>query len=422
MVKVKRYRWYIFIILGFGYIVVYFHRLCPAVLALDMMRDLKAGGTLTGLLGSAYFYPYAIMQLPAGLLSDSWGARKSISIFLIAAFIGSILLGAASSTFWAVLGRTMVGFGVSMLFVPTMKVLSEWFDTGEFATMSGLLIAIGGLGSLISAAPLAWLSSWIGWRMSFVVIGIITGLISLLVWLIVRDRPEDLGLSPVSVPLHSDSDSIGLWEGVKKVLSYPWFWPVAVWLFFNATIFFAFGGLWAGPYLMHVYKLSKAGAGNILSMLSIGMIIGSPSLSYLSDQIFKARKPVLVISGFITILITLIMVLYTAKITIILLYVFFFLLGVFSSSVVSVGFTMTKELFPVKIAGTSIGLINLFPFLGGALFQPYIGYVLEQAGRVEGSFTITGYHKAITIFFICAVISFAASLFTKETFILVKKP
>lgn len=422
MVKVKRYRWYIFIILGFGYIVVYFHRLCPAVLALDMMRDLKAGGTLTGLLGSAYFYPYAIMQLPAGLLSDSWGARKSISIFLIAAFIGSILLGAASSTFWAVLGRTMVGFGVSMLFVPTMKVLSEWFDTGEFATMSGLLIAIGGLGSLISAAPLAWLSSWIGWRMSFVVIGIITGLISLLVWLIVRDRPEDLGLSPVSVPLHSDYDSIGLWEGVKKVLSYPWFWPVAVWLFFNATIFFAFGGLWAGPYLMHVYKLSKAGAGNILSMLSIGMIIGSPSLSYLSDQIFKARKPVLVISGFITILITLIMVLYTAKITIILLYVFFFLLGVFSSSVVSVGFTMTKELFPVKIAGTSIGLINLFPFLGGALFQPYIGYVLEQAGRVEGSFTITGYHKAITIFFICAVISFAASLFTKETFILVKKP
>jgi len=80
MDRTLKYRWIIFWILGVGYIVVFFHRLCPAILALDMMRDLKAGGTLIGLLGSAYFYPYAIMQLPAGLLSDSWGARKTISI------------------------------------------------------------------------------------------------------------------------------------------------------------------------------------------------------------------------------------------------------------------------------------------------------------------------------------------------------
>lgn len=79
--KALHYRWLIFWILAFGYVLVYFHRLCPAVVAVDMMRDLHTGGAMLGLLGSAYFYPYALMQLPAGLLSDSWGSRKTISLF-----------------------------------------------------------------------------------------------------------------------------------------------------------------------------------------------------------------------------------------------------------------------------------------------------------------------------------------------------
>ena len=86
MGKALRYRWVIFWILAFGYILVYFHRLCPAVVAVDMMEDLRAGGTLLGLLGSAYFYPYAIMQLPAGLLADSWGPRRTITLFFAVAF------------------------------------------------------------------------------------------------------------------------------------------------------------------------------------------------------------------------------------------------------------------------------------------------------------------------------------------------
>ena len=91
--KPLRYRWLIFWILASGYILVYFHRLCPAVVAVDMMRDLKAGGALTGFLSAAYFYPYAIMQLPAGLLSDSWGPRNTITLFFGIACVGSLLLG-----------------------------------------------------------------------------------------------------------------------------------------------------------------------------------------------------------------------------------------------------------------------------------------------------------------------------------------
>jgi len=161
VVAVDMMRGFIFWILAFGYILVYFHRLCPAVVAVDMMRDLHAGGALLGLLGSAYFYPYALMQLPAGLLSDSWGPRRTITLFFTIAFAGSLLLGFAPSLFWAIVGRTLVGLGVSMLFVPTMKVLAEWFRIREFVTMTAILMAMGGLGSLTAATPLA-LTGWAG--------------------------------------------------------------------------------------------------------------------------------------------------------------------------------------------------------------------------------------------------------------------
>lgn len=153
--KTLRYRWFIFWCLAFGYILVFFHRLCPAVVATDMMTDLHASGALIGFLSSAYFYPYALMQLPTGLLSDTWGPRRTITLFLCAACAGSVLLGLTTSPTGAIFGRLLVGLGVSTLFVCTLKILAEWFSIREFVTMTGILMAMGGVGSLSAATPLA---------------------------------------------------------------------------------------------------------------------------------------------------------------------------------------------------------------------------------------------------------------------------
>lgn len=410
-----RYRWLIFWILALSYVLVYFHRLCPAVVATDMMHDLKAGGALLGLLSSAYFYPYAVMQLPAGLLSDSWGPRRSISVFFVLAFIGSVILGSASSILWAVVGRIAVGLGVSMLFVPTMKILAEWFRIREFATMTAILMVMGGIGSLTAATPLALLSDSIGWRMSFAAVGVFTLVMAILVWLFVRDRPADLGWPPLTDSATSEVKAIGLMEGVKKVLIYPWFWPVAIWFFFDCAVFFSFGGLWGGPYLMQVYGLTKTEAGQILSMLAIGMIIGSPLVSFLSNRVLRGRKPVLLLSGFILLSVTYLLAFHTSDLSIPVLYLICFALGIFSSAIVVVGFTTTKELFPVQIAGTSTGLVNLFPFAGGAIFQPLLGYLLERNGKVGGAFTVAGYEQAFFALFLCGLAAFIACLFLKET-------
>jgi sugar phosphate permease len=415
--KVLRYRWIIFWILACGYVLVYFHRLCPAVVAVDMMRDLKTGGALTGFLGAAYFYPYAVMQLPAGLLSDSWGPRNTITLFFVVAFIGSVILGVAPSVFLAILGRTLVGLGVAMLFVPTMKVLAEWFRMREFAFMTGMLMALGGLGSLFAAAPLALLSSWIGWRLSFIAVGVFTLVLAVLVWIFVRDRPHDFGWPPPEETEQSAAATIGLMESVRKVLTCKAFWPIAIWFFFDCGIFFSFGGLWGGPYLIQVYGLSKAQAAQILSMLAIGMIIGSPMLSYISTNIFRARKPVLVLSSIVLVGLTAILAFFTAEIPLVVLYTLCLGLGIFSAAIVVIGFTTNKELFPVQMAGTATGIVNLFPFAGGAVFQPLLGFILEQNATAEGTFTPVAYQQAFLILFIAGVIALVASLFLKESIV-----
>ncbi|KPK23204.1 MAG: MFS transporter [Nitrospira bacterium SG8_3] len=418
--KALRYRWLIFWVLALSYVLVYFHRLCPAVVAVDMMRDLHAGGALLGLLSSAYFYPYALMQLPAGLLSDSWGPRRTITLFFTVAFVGSLVLGLAPSLLWAIVGRTLVGLGVSMLFVPTMKTLAEWFRIREFATMTGILMAMGGIGTLTATTPLALLSTWIGWRLSFVVVGMMTLLLAILVWLFVRDRPADFGWPSPSGSSGPTPPAVGLLEGMKRVITYPRFWPVAVWFFFDCAVFFSFGGLWGGPYLMQVYGFSKAQAGQILSMLAIGMIAGSPILSFLSNRVFQGRKPVLVLSSFVLLCLTALLAFNTADLPLAGLYLICLGLGIFSSAIVVIGFTTTKELFPVQIAGTSTGLVNIFPFAGGAVFQPLLGYLLESHGRVEGAFTLAGYEQAFLLLFFCGLIAFLASLCLQETLAIAK--
>ena len=168
---------------------------------------------------------------------------------------------------------------------------------------------------------------------------------------------------------------------------------------------------------MQVYGLTKAQAGKILSMIAVGMIVGSPLVSFLSNRIFQGRKPVLVLSSFIVLCLTGLLAFRTDGLSLAALYLICLGLGVFSSAIVVVGFTTTKELFPVQMAGTSTGLVNLFPFAGGALFQPFLGFLLEQKGQVDGAFTLAGYKLAFFVLFLCSIIACGSCLLLKETLV-----
>ncbi len=418
--KPASYRWLVFSILALGYVLVYFHRLSPGVMALELMDAFHVSGAVVGLLASAYFYPYAIMQLPAGLLSDSLGPRKSVTIFLLIAAAGAVFFGLAPSLSVAIFARVLVGLGVCMVFVPALKILSQWFTRGEFSMMTAILNAMGGVGVLVAAAPLAVLTDVLGWRKTFFAIGMVTLLLAGAVWKWVRNRPEEIGLPPIASPGSGSTGvsaalPIPLFHGMKKVLKDRHFWAIAIWFFFNCGIFFGIGGLWGGPYLMHVYGLSKTGAGWVLNSVAFGLIVGSPFLSMLSDRVFVSRKKVLVLSSIAIAITMLSLIMFTDRLPHPALYAVFFSIGLFSAAIVVIAFTATKELFPLEIAGTSVGTVNLFPFAGGAAFQPLLGVVLKRVSGAPDVYTVGAYRTVFVCCFIAAIIALISISFMKET-------
>ena len=392
---------------------MFFHRLCPAVIALDIQASFGLSGTLLGVLGSAYFYAYAIMQLPTGLMADSWGPRKTVSAFFILAGIGSVMMGVAPNLAVAVMGRILIGIGVSTVFVCNFKLLSEWFTVRQFVIMGSAFMAMGGLGALSSSAPLAWISSAVGWRMTLIAVGIITLLMAGLVYAFVRNRPSDMGLPSIRPDRHAAQIEIGVLSGIKMVVFSGRFWPIAVWAFCVVGISFAVGGLWAGPYLMQVYGLSKSAAGAVLSTFALAMIFGSPLLGWLSNRF--GRKPVLIGCSVILIGVTGTMSWFVDTLSLSALYLLFFCFFITGGAIGPIVAAVSKELFPISISGTAVGVVNLFPFAGAAFFQILIGAVLT--GHVQGQehYAIIGYQ---TMFLIClagAVLSLAAALLMQET-------
>jgi sugar phosphate permease len=305
-----------------------------------------------------------------------------------------------------------------------MKILSQWFRMNEFALMSGILNAIGGIGVFAATWLLGILATHFGWRMSFQLIGGCTLLLILSAWLIVRDRPADKGWPSINeIDGKSDKNDlclpqkIGLWEGARTVVSEKYFWPVATWFFFDCGIFFGFGGLWSGPYLMHVYGKTREQAGDILSMLAWGMIIGSPLLGLLSEKVLKSRKKTLLLCTSVLVALFLFINLFPTQLPSSALVVWFFLFSACSSAIVIMGFTTTKELFPVEIAGTSVGTVNFFPFLGGAVFMPLLGKILDSYSKPSGiEYSVQGYRMVLLILLIASVISLVCTFLMKETY------
>jgi len=421
--NVLRFRWAIFGVLSLAYFFVYFHRISLSVVADNLVKDFDTSASVIGLLGSVYFYCYALMQFPAGLLSDSIGPRRTVTFFLLIAAGGSILFGFSPNIQIAFAGRVLVGFGVSMVFIPTMKILSQWFRKDEFALMAGILNAVGGIGVLAATWLLALMTVSFGWRFSFELIGISTFVIVILIWLIVRDNPHDKGWPTIAEIEQSENNDdkrpevISLMEGARRVVSEKYFWPVAAWFFFNCGIFFGFGGLWGGPYLMHVYGMTRSEAGTVLSMIAWGMIIGSPLIGLVSDKLLKSRKKPFIICTAILSIELLMLWLSPDGFSKPMLMAFFFIFSICSSSIVVIGFTTTKELFPMEIAGTSVGTVNLFPFLGGAVYMPLLGRVLDaypQAG--DNIYSVEGYSTLLLILFISSIIALICTFAMKETF------
>jgi sugar phosphate permease len=412
--KSYRYRYVICALIFSGYVLVFFQRLCPAVLALDIQAAFGVGGTLLGVLASAYFYPYALMQLPTGLLVDLWGPRYTVSFFFVIAAIGALLMSYTNSLTIAVFGRVMVGLGVSTLFVSNFKLIAEWFAPRQFVIIGGLFMAMGGVGALLASAPLAWISSLMGWRMTLAAVGVMTFVMAVLIFVFVRNRPSDMGLAPVRTgPAVGAGPELPLWQGLRTVVTSGRFWPVSIWAFFAPGIAFAVGGLWGGPFLMQVYGLSKPAAGGVLSMFALSLIFGSPLLGWVANRL--GRKIVLICCSSLMLLACLSLYLFMTRLNPVGLYVLFFCIFLAGGAAGPIQAAVSKELFPMAIAGTAMGFVNIFPFFGGAFFQILVGMFFAGDETGARSVILGAYQKMFLVYCVGAIVSLVASCLMTET-------
>ncbi|MBS7623180.1 MFS transporter, partial [Candidatus Bathyarchaeota archaeon] len=168
--RTSRSRWLIVLASSMLYFMGYFHRVSVTVIVEDLMRDFSVSATSLGLFSSLYFYPYAVMQIPAGLLVDSLGPRKTLASFSLLTSIGTLIFALAPTFPAAMLGRAVLGVGVSVAFLCIAKLISSWFDVRSFASLTGLVVSIGNIGALAASAPLALVVTSLGWRSSFLLI------------------------------------------------------------------------------------------------------------------------------------------------------------------------------------------------------------------------------------------------------------
>jgi len=315
----------------------------------------------------------------------------------------------------AVTGRILVGIGVSTVFVCNFKLLSEWFSVRQFMIMGAGFMVMGGIGALSSSAPLAWISNLIGWRMTLVGVGAVTLVMAGLVYGFVRNRPAEMGLAPIKANDEAQTAKVGLAAGLKMVVCSRRFWPIGIWAFCVIGISFAVGGLWGGPYLMHIYGLSKTAAGGVLSTFALALIFGSPLFGWLGNR--YGRKPVLVGCSMSLMAVCGLLSWFVDSISLPVLYGLFFCFFITGGAIGPVIATVSKESFPIAISGTSVGMVNLFPFAGATFFQIVIGAVLTSQSRGQIPYTPTGYQYMFLICLAGAALSLAAAAAIKETLV-----
>jgi sugar phosphate permease len=418
--RMRRLRWTSYTLVALCYMLAYFHRMAPAAIATDLQQSFHASGAALGALAAAYFYTYTVMQIPVGVMADTVGIRKIVAIGAALAGAGSVLFGMADTLAVATMGRVLVGLGVSSMFISLMKLNSVWFHDRHFGTVGGMSLMLGNLGSVLAATPLVWAVTHTSWRNVFVAVGLFSIVLAVLVWFLVRSHPGEAGLPSMrelegkeAHPLHHGHWYDGLLKVMKNRASWPGFWP-------NLGVggsLFAFAGLWGVPYLRDVYGMERTVAANHTMLLLFSFAVGALLIGMLSDRLGK-RVPVIV-GGIAVYVLCWIPIVFAWHLPPSLSYTLFALMGLGAS-----GFTLTwasvKEVNPPALSGMATSVVNTGTFLGAAVLQPLVGWVMDQGwdGRqLAGArvYSEQNYQTGLGIMLAFAIVGLLGALTIRET-------
>ena len=410
--------WIIWGIAALYFLYDYVQQMAPGVMGPELIAHFNANDAVLGTLSAFYFYSYAVMQIPVGVITDHFGPHRPLVIAVLVATGGSILFSMSGSMTSAEISRMLVGAGAAFSYVGCLKLVSNWFPSDRFATLAGLTSFVGMTGAIIGGAPLADAVTRLGWRgtgMMFVAIG---GVLVILIWLIIRDHPPE----PTrweDHPEHSRGKGKTL-QDIKHVLAKPQSWITGLYITTMNITFTAFGAVWGTSFIQAAYHINKVNAAGVVSMLFVGGLIGGPFWGWFSDRI-KRRKLPMVLSS-LGALLVMIVILYAPgmpQLPLSVIYVLLMLQGFCCNGLV-LGYAIGHDIRPPGSAGVSVGFVNTCCAGGTAIFLPIIGWLStikspERAAQGMSALLAGDFRFALTLLVACLGVATIAALLSRET-------
>lgn len=397
----------IFLLAATFYLYEFVLQVAPSVMAESMMKTFQVSAAGFGVVSAFYFYAYAPMQLPAGLLFDRYGPRKLMTAALILCAIGSFFFASTNSLFTAGLGRFLIGIASAFSFIGVLVLVSRWFPPQQFALLAGIAQLMSSVGAMFGEVPLAALIELVGWRNASFILAFIGLCLAALMWCIIRDYPHQ---PTQAAPQRHFKEE---WHRLLNVCSRSYTWLTGAYAFSIWTPIAVFAALWGIPYLQQKYQISVLVASGLCSMIWLGIGIGSPLLGWVSDRVYS-RRLALGISSLFALVATLVL-LYVPGIPLHWMYAVLFFLG-FGAGGQTVSFAVVKDNNPPELVGTASGFNNLSVLLGGAIFQPLVGVILHHSNEwsmVNGApvYSVMSYNKALLVMPLCYLTSLIVVLF-----------
>ena len=411
--------WSVWTVAALFYLAAFYLRTSPAVMTTELMRDFGIRASQLGQFSAFYFYAYIVMQIPTGVLVDSFGARRLLIVGSLAAAAGTLLFGMTSSYPLASMGRAIVGASTAVGWVVTLKIATHWFPKSRFAMLSGLGLMMGNIGALFAQVPLRLLVEDFGWRSVAIGSAVCVLAIGAAAWAVVADDPSDKGASsyaPSELQRSSKTTIGGLLRELPRLFTSrnTWLIFIAQGGFVGAML--SFTGLWGPPYLKQRFALSSTDAAAVCSVMIVCWAVASPLAGYFSDALGR-RKPIY-LGGAILAAIGW-AVLFYAPLSL-AAFVFVAAITSFSCGAVVVAFAFAKESVPVRLLATISGAVNVGNMLGPTLLQPAIGSVLDQhwAGTLAGGvrlYPVDAFQAAFALIVGWAVLSCVSIALTRDT-------
>lgn len=412
-------RWSTFVILMLTYILVYFHRMAPGVVSEFLMADFRISGTRLGALSAIYFAVYALMQIPSGVIADTLGTRTSIISGNLVAGLGSILFGIATGFETACAGRFLVGLGVSVVFIAIMKNNAVWFHERVFGILSGLTLFFGNLGAIMAAGPLAQVLTVFHWRTVFIGIGLLSLCLALIGFLLVRNKPQDMGFTPPNTYTGQSQAIKNNWlANLRSVVMTLRVWP-GFWVQFGMIgSSYTFMGLWGMPYLRDVHNLNRSFAADHMTIQLLSFALGALFWGWISDKIGR-RKPFL-ISAAAAYVLSWIILMYLPWTPGIAGFAIFAFMG-FSASGFVITFAAAKEIVHPQLSGMGVSVVNTGCFIGTALAQPLFGYIADLTwdGTIANDVRIyssADYQNGFIAMILLSILALVAAFRVSETY------